>query len=134
MIDMIRLVPRATLLASLCGILASCTTPEPVAPPEPRVERVTVVPEGLRPTVMGPNAGVSAGHPLTAAAALEVLQNGGNAFDAGVAALLVGGVVEQDLYSLGGEALVLVYPRAEGQVTSIAGQRSTARTDERWSR
>ena len=131
MIDMIRLVPRTALLASLCGILASCTTPEPsalteppepVAPPEVRVERVTVVPEGLRPAVMGPNAGVSAGHPLTAAAALEVLQNGGNAFDAGVAALLVGGVVEQDLYSLGGEALVLVYPRAEGQVTSIAGQ------------
>jgi gamma-glutamyltranspeptidase/glutathione hydrolase len=71
---------------------------------------------------MGPNAGVSAGHPLTAAAALEVLQNGGNAFDAGVAALLVGGVVEQDLYSLGGEALILVYPRDEGKVTSIVGQ------------
>jgi gamma-glutamyltranspeptidase/glutathione hydrolase len=53
---------------------------------------------------------------------LEVLQNGGNAFDAGVAAMLVGGVVEQDLYSLGGEALVLVYPRDEGRVTSIAGQ------------
>jgi gamma-glutamyltranspeptidase/glutathione hydrolase len=86
------------------------------------MERVTVVPEGLRPAVMGPNAGVSAGHPLTTTAALEILQNGGNAFDAGVAALLVGGVVEQDLYSLGGEALVLVYPRAEGVVTSIAGQ------------
>lgn len=33
---------------------------------------------------------------------------GGNAFDAGVASLIVGGVIEQDLYSLGGEALVLV--------------------------
>ena len=41
--------------------------------------------------------GVSAGHPLTTAAAFEVLMKGGNAFDAGVAALLVGGVVEQDL-------------------------------------
>jgi gamma-glutamyltranspeptidase/glutathione hydrolase len=50
-----------------------------------------------RPTVMGRNAGVSAGHPLTTAAAIETLQKGGNAFDAGVAALLVGGVVEQDL-------------------------------------
>ena len=66
-----------------------------------------------RPLVMGPNAGVSAGHPLTTAAAFEILARGGNAFDAGVAALLVGGVVEQDLYSLGGEALVLVYPRSE---------------------
>ncbi len=75
-----------------------------------------------RPPVMGPHGGVSAGHPLTTAAAFEVLTSGGNAFDAGVAALLVGGVVEQDLYSLGGEALVLVYPRAAGKVTSVVGQ------------
>ncbi len=75
-----------------------------------------------RPPVMGRNGAVSAGHPLTTAAGFEILTKGGNAFDAGVAALLVGGVVEQDLYSLGGEALVLVYPRNEGKVTSIVGQ------------
>src|SRR6478735_12736495 len=75
-----------------------------------------------RPPVMGRNAGVSAGHPLTSAAAFEVLMRGGNAFDAGVAAMLVGGVVEQDLYSLGGEGLVLVYPQRERKVTSIVGQ------------
>jgi gamma-glutamyltranspeptidase/glutathione hydrolase len=75
-----------------------------------------------RPPVAGRNAGVVAGHPLTTAAAFEVLQKGGNAFDAGVAALLVGGVVEQDFYSLGGEALVLVYPRKDAKVTAIVGQ------------
>jgi gamma-glutamyltranspeptidase / glutathione hydrolase len=75
-----------------------------------------------RPPVMGHNGGVSAGHPLTTAAAFEILARGGNAFDAGVAALLVGGVVEQDLYSLGGEALVLVYPRSTGKVTAVVGQ------------
>src|SRR5919106_3724844 len=75
-----------------------------------------------RPPVAGRNGGVSAGHPLTSAAAFEMLIKGGNAFDAGVAALLAGGVVEQDLYSLGGEALVLVYPRKESKVTSIVGQ------------
>ncbi len=75
-----------------------------------------------QPPVMGRNAGVSAGHPLTTAAALEVLTKGGNAFDAGVAAMLVGGVVEQDLYSLGGEGLVLVYPRSTRKVVSIVGQ------------
>jgi len=75
-----------------------------------------------RPLVMGPNAGISAGHPLTTAAAFEILVRGGNAFDAGVAALLVGGVVEQDLYSLGGEALVLVYPKSSGKVVSVVGQ------------
>jgi gamma-glutamyltranspeptidase/glutathione hydrolase len=76
----------------------------------------------LRPAVMGPSGGVSTGHPLTTAAALATLLEGGNAFDAGVTSLLVGGVLEQDLYSLGGEALVLVYPRKEGKVTAVVGQ------------
>jgi gamma-glutamyltranspeptidase / glutathione hydrolase len=76
----------------------------------------------LRPAVMGPSGGVSAGHPLTTAVAFGILLKGGNAFDAGVAALLAGGVLEQDLYSLGGEALVLVYPKKEAKVTSVVGQ------------
>src|SRR5689334_18121287 len=76
----------------------------------------------LRPLVAGPNAGVSTGHPLTTAAAFQILLKGGNAFDAGVASLIAGGVLEQDLYSLGGEALVLVYPKKENKVTSIVGQ------------
>ena len=75
-----------------------------------------------RPPVMGRNAGVSAGHPLTTAAAFEILTKGGNAFDAGAAAMLVGGVVEQDLYSLGGEGLVLVYPQNTGKVVAVVGQ------------
>src|SRR5688500_4970472 len=53
----------------------------------------------LRPAVMGPSGGVSTGHPLTTAAAFGILLKGGNAFDAGVASLLAGGVLEQDLYS-----------------------------------
>src|SRR5215470_8970739 len=76
----------------------------------------------LRPAVMGPTGGVSTGHPLTTAAGFQILLKGGNAFDAGAASLLAGGVLEQDLYSLGGEALVLVYPRKDAKVTSVVGQ------------
>ena len=76
----------------------------------------------LRPAVMGPSGSVSTGHPLTTAAALGILLKGGNAFDAGAASLLSGGVLEQDLYSLGGEALILVYPTKDGKVTSVVGQ------------
>ena len=76
----------------------------------------------LRPAVMGPSGGVSTGHPLTTATAFGILLKGGNAFDAGAAALIAGGVLEQDLYSLGGEALALVYPIRERKVTSIVGQ------------
>jgi len=86
------------------------------------VQDVQPAGSALRPAVMGPTGGVSTGHPLTTAAAFSILLKGGNAFDAGVAALLTGGVLEQDLYSLGGEALVLVYPKKEAKVTSIVGQ------------
>jgi gamma-glutamyltranspeptidase/glutathione hydrolase len=97
------------------AVLAAVVLPLTVSTTPPLVAR-------QRPPVMGRNAGVSAGHPLTTAAAIEILQKGGNAFDAGVAAMLVGGIVEQDLYGLGGEGLVLVYPQRDRKVTSIVGQ------------
>jgi len=109
-----RSIPRQqTRIAALLSMILAALTVGLATPPLFAAER---------PPVMGRNAGVSAGHPLTTAAALDVLTRGGNAFDAGVAALLVGGVVEQDLYSLGGEALALVYPRQEGKVVAVVGQ------------
>jgi gamma-glutamyltranspeptidase/glutathione hydrolase len=98
-----------TLLAALIAFLPAAALRAQDRPP-------------LRPAIMGATGGVSTGHPLTTAAAFRTLLKGGNAFDAGVASLLAGGVLEQDLYSLGGEALVLVYPRKDGKVTSIVGQ------------
>jgi gamma-glutamyltranspeptidase/glutathione hydrolase len=99
---------------------ASCRGSD--APAESAAEPIVAAPVTQRPPVFGRTAAVSAGHPLATAAAFEVLVQGGNAFDAGVAAMLAGGVVEQDLYSLGGEGLVLVYPRSERKVISVNGQ------------
>ena len=110
---MVRL-PRVLLLV-IASWTASGSAQVPVQDRQP-------VGSALRPAVMGPSGGVSTGHPLTTAAALATLLEGGNAFDAGVTSLLVGGVLEQDLYSLGGEALVLVYPRNEAKVTAVVGQ------------
>ena len=103
----------AALIATGCLCVALAQVPLQVQQPAG---------SALRPAVMGPSGGVSTGHPLTTAAAFGILLKGGNAFDAGVAALLAGGVLEQDLYSLGGEALVLVYPKKEAKVTSVVGQ------------
>ena len=105
------------VLLALVGGSALATTQQ-----GPRGEGAERRAPTLRPAVAGPQGGVSTGHPLTTAAAFEILLKGGNAFDAGVASLIVGGVLEQDLYSLGGEALVLVYPKKEGKVTSVVGQ------------
>jgi len=111
-------IAAVLLVLSIAG-LTSCTTSNTATSTVAAAQPVTFPQSPLRPPVIGGNAGVSAGHPLTTAAAMEILQQGGNAFDAGVAALLVGGVVEQDLYSIGGEALILVYPVSEGEVTSV---------------
>jgi gamma-glutamyltranspeptidase / glutathione hydrolase len=117
-----RLLFCLVVLTVFSAGLALLTTQTVVAQGVDRSGEAESTPTALRPPVIGPTAGVSAGHPLTTAAAMEILLRGGNAFDAGVAAMLVGGVVEQDLYSLGGEGLVLVYPKSEKRVTSVVGQ------------
>lgn len=114
------IVLRLLIASFVIGVVASCAIS--TGDGSQASLQSMVFDRPLRPPVMGRNAGVSAGHPLTTAAALEILQQGGNAFDAGVAALLVGGTVEQDLYGIGGEALILVYPQGERKVTSITGQ------------
>src|SRR5688572_32590210 len=109
---------RALVVGAAGFVVAFAATGTPQVPRQDRQPAGSA----LRPAVMGPSGGVSTGHPLTTAAAFGILLKGGNAFDAGVASLIAGGVLEQDLYSLGGEALVLVYPAAEKKVTSIVGQ------------
>ncbi|MDE0362336.1 MAG: gamma-glutamyltransferase, partial [Rhodospirillaceae bacterium] len=104
---MVRATYPFALAAGALLLLGACEPQDTDTDTEAQAEVITVVPNYLRPPVMGRNGGVSAGHPLTTATAIEILQNGGNAFDAGVAAILTGGVVEQDLYSLGGESLIL---------------------------
>ncbi len=116
-----RRLPHVLAIGAVVAVTAALSGQQRLPDPEPPT-RGAPPPAALRPLVAGPNGGVSTGHPLVTSAALEILHKGGNAFDAGVASLLVGGVVEQDLYSLGGEALVLVYPVTEKKVTSIVGQ------------
>lgn len=53
---------------------------------------------------------VAAGHPLTASTAELILKDGGNAFDAAIAALATACVVEPALASLGGGGFMLARP------------------------
>lgn len=52
---------------------------------------------------------VSTGHPLATNAAIKILQNGGNAVDAGVCAALMLGVTDFTNSGLGGDAFTLVH-------------------------
>lgn len=75
----------------------------------------------LRPTVTGKSHAVSCGHPLAAAAAMRVLDRGGNAVDAGVTAAMALAILQPDIVSFAGVAPTLVFAQDTGRVTSLAG-------------
>jgi gamma-glutamyltranspeptidase/glutathione hydrolase len=64
---------------------------------------------------------VAAGHNAAATAALLVLEAGGNAVDAGVAAGLVLGVVQCDIVNVAGVAPIMIREGATGRVVTIDG-------------
>jgi gamma-glutamyltranspeptidase/glutathione hydrolase len=75
----------------------------------------------FKPTVRGTRGVVAGGHPLVAEAGLRMLHRGGNAVDAGVAAVLAGSVIEFSHFGFGGEVPVLIKPVNKSVVT-INGQ------------
>ncbi|MFN3448595.1 MAG: gamma-glutamyltransferase family protein [Roseococcus sp.] len=73
-----------------------------------------------RHTLYGPRHAVAAGHYLAATAAITVLEEGGNAVDAGCAAGIALGVLLPDLVNVAGVAPILIR-LADGRAESIAG-------------
>ena len=73
------------------------------------------------PVTRGHHHVVSAGHELAALAAFEALDSGGNAIDAGVAAILTLGVVYSDQVSVAGVAPMIIRLAETGEVVTIAG-------------
>ncbi|MFL6216200.1 MAG: gamma-glutamyltransferase family protein [Blastocatellia bacterium] len=83
----------------------------------------TIVPEAetFRPVVRGKRGVVAAGHPLSAEAGMRLLQQGGNAVDAGCAAILAASVIEFSHFSFGGEVPIII-KTASGKPAVINGQ------------
>jgi gamma-glutamyltranspeptidase/glutathione hydrolase len=74
-----------------------------------------------RSTVHAQNAMVATSHPLAALAAIEVLQAGGTAADAAVAACALLGVIEPQSTGIGGDCFALIQPRGEGKIFAYNG-------------
>src|SRR4029077_12309194 len=70
---------------------------------------------------VGPGGAVATVHPLATAAALETMQQGGNAIDAAIAAGLTLGVVDTHNSGIGGGCFLLIR-RADGSLTAIDGR------------
>lgn len=79
-------------------------------------------PQGnLRDISVGKKYMVATGNPIATKAAIQVLENGGNAFDASVAALLVLNVTNGEAASFPSVAPTLIYEKKSGQVKSYIG-------------
>jgi gamma-glutamyltranspeptidase/glutathione hydrolase len=74
-----------------------------------------------RPALMGTRHMAVAGHYAAAHAAFVVLEAGGNAVDAGVAAGIALEVLQPDIVSVAGVAPIMLYDAATEQITTISG-------------
>src|SRR5437773_3397838 len=74
-----------------------------------------------RPTIAVTRHAIAAGHYLAATAGFDILQAGGNAIDAGVAAGIALGILQIDLVDFAGVAPIMIYHAEKREVVTIAG-------------
>lgn len=111
-----------TALLRLCGwlaltLVAGCAAQPDIARPAP-----AATPEASSQGGWPHGAMVSAANPYAVEAAAVILEAGGHAVDAAIAAHAVLGLVEPQSSGLGGGAFMLVYERATGAVTVYDGR------------
>ena len=91
-------------------------------------------PQPGRPAAVGVNGMVASAHPLASQAGLDILRDGGNAFDAVVAVASTLNVVEPYMSGLGGIGVALVYVKREDRVRALdfSGRMPAAAEPERF--
>jgi gamma-glutamyltranspeptidase/glutathione hydrolase len=75
--------------------------------------------KAARPVIISQNGMVSSGHYLASLTGVQVLQEGGNAVDAALAAAFVMSVVKPETSGPGGDLFALVYMKKNGKVEAL---------------
>jgi gamma-glutamyltranspeptidase/glutathione hydrolase len=83
--------------------------------------RTAAVSRRYAPQVFGSRWMVATGHPLASQAAARILEAGGNAVDAGVAAAICLGVVHPDMVSVAGVAPIMVHVAQRRETWAVSG-------------
>lgn len=76
----------------------------------------------MRPEIRAQHGVVAAGRHYSAEAGMSVLRDGGNAVDAGVAAVLAASICEISHFGFGGEVPIIIHDPAQGRTVVINGQ------------
>lgn len=108
----------AGAVASAAGSIAARAQTPP--PPEPT--RLKSAGETLRPEIVGDFGIVAAGRHYAVAAGTRILMAGGNATDAGVAAVFAAAVTEISHFGFGGEAPTIIFDSKIKKASVINGQ------------
>jgi gamma-glutamyltranspeptidase/glutathione hydrolase len=103
---------RPFTILLLVGLLLACGTAQQT---RPNLEKLLP-----KEPVRGKNGAVAGGTNASVDAGMRMLKQGGNAVDAGVAAMFAAAVVEYSHFGFGGEAPILIRTK-DGKVFSIAG-------------
>lgn len=104
----------APLMAQTTGTSASKPAIEPT--------RLVSAGETLRPEIVGNFGIVAAGRHYAVAAGTRILMAGGNATDAGVAAVFAAAVTEISHFGFGGEAPTIIYDAKTRKASVVSGQ------------
>src|SRR4029077_17015321 len=110
-------IAALTAAAGAAGIGAQQRAPAP--PPAPFV---TTHADTLRPEILGTHGIVAAGRHYSVSAGVRILQQGGNAVDAGVATVLAASVCEISHFGFGGESPAMIYDAKTRDIIVINGQ------------
>jgi gamma-glutamyltranspeptidase / glutathione hydrolase len=108
-----RLAVAVTLAAVTVGAQQRPSEPTRVASPRA---------ETMRPEILGTHGIVAAGRHYSVSAGVRILQQGGNAVDAGVASVLAASVCEISHFGFGGEAPTIIYDAKTKEIIVINGQ------------
>src|SRR3954471_21254570 len=105
----------------ICAALAVVVGPVSASnqePPRVAPQHVTT----MRPEIIGTHGIVAGGRHYSVAAGIRILEQGGNAVDAGVATVLAASVVEISHFGFGGESPLMIYDAHTGEIIVINGQ------------
>lgn len=109
----------AAAATAMPGALSqSAAVPQSAAPGRPRPEARGTI----RSEIIGAHGIVTAGRNFTVEAGTRILAAGGNAFDAGVAAVFAAAANEITHFGLGGEAPVALFHAGTSKVSIVCGQ------------